>query len=93
MTCLDLNTFLNDKGNIIRKNRRHLIKLDSNFVKIENDNDMNNDIETEPKTRHSMSATELEEVEEPREDLTELRETSSYTTRPGRRVKPSRYAE
>ena len=31
--------------------------MDSKFVKTENDNDMNNDTETEPKTRHSISAT------------------------------------
>ena len=51
------HTMLNDKGNLIRRNRRHLIKVDSKFVKIENDNDMDNDTETEPKTRHIISAT------------------------------------
>ena len=55
---------------------------------------MDNVIETEPKTGHSTSATEAEEVEEPRENATELRETLSYTTRSGRRViKPCRYGE
>ena len=69
--------------------------MDSNFVKTENDNDMDNDIENEPKTRHSTSATKPGEVDEPRENATELRETSSYTTQLGRRViKPSsRYGE
>ena len=55
-------TLFNDKDNVIRRNKCHLIKTDSNFVKIENGNDINNDIETEPKTRHSMSATEPGEV-------------------------------
>ena len=39
--------------------------MGSNFVKNENDNDIYNDIETEPKTIHSMSATEPGEVDEP----------------------------
>ena len=51
------HTLLIDKDNLIGRNRRHLIKMDSKFVKTENDNDMNNDTETEPKTRHSISAT------------------------------------
>ena len=38
--------------------------MDSNFVKTENDNDMDNNIETEPKTRHSTSATKPGEVDE-----------------------------
>ena len=46
-------TLLNDKDNIIQRNRRLLIKTNSNFVKVKNDNDMDNDIETEPKARHS----------------------------------------
>ena len=46
-------TLLNDNDNIIRKNRRHLIKVNSNFVKTEYENDMDNDIEIESKTRHS----------------------------------------
>ena len=29
-------TFLNEKDNVIRRNRRHLVKMDSNFVKIKN---------------------------------------------------------
>ena len=88
-------TLLNNKDNVIQRNIRHLIKMDSNFVKTENDNDMDNDVETEPKTRHSTSATKPGEVDEPRENATELRETSSYTTQLGRRViKPSsRYDE
>ena len=48
-------TLLNDNDNLIRRNRRHLIKMDSNFVKIENDNYIDNNIETEPKTRPSTS--------------------------------------
>ena len=32
----------------------------SNFVKTENDNDMDNDIEIEPKIRHSTSKVSLE---------------------------------
>ena len=54
--------------------------MDSNFVKVENDNDIYNNIETEPKTRHSTSATEPGEVEELQENVTELQETFSYTT-------------
>ena len=55
---------------------------------------MDNDIEIEPKTRHSTSAIEPGEVGEPRENVTKLRETSSYTNQSGRRViKPSRYGE
>ena len=68
--------------------------MDSNFVKTENDNDMNNDIETKPKTRHSTSATEPGEVDKPQENATELRKILSYTTRSERRViKPSQYGE
>ena len=77
-------TMLKDKDNIIWRNRRHLIKIGSNFVKIVNHNDIDNDIETEPKTRHSTSASELGEVDETRDNATEPRETSSYTTPPGR---------
>ena len=51
------HTLLIDKDNLTRRNRRHLIKMDSKFVKTENDNDMDNDTEIEPKTRHSISAT------------------------------------
>ena len=36
-------TLLNNKDNVIRRIRCHLIKMDSNFVKIENDNDIHND--------------------------------------------------
>ena len=86
-------TLLNDKNNVIRRNRRHVIKMDPKFLKIENEN-MDNDIETEPKTKHDTSISEPGEVDEPRENATELRETSSYTTRSGRRViRPSRYGE
>ena len=46
--------------------------MGSNFVKIENDNDMGNHIETEPKTRHSMPATKPGEENEPQENVTEL---------------------
>ena len=46
--------------------------MDSNFIKIENENDMDNDIETESKTRPSTSATEPGEVDEPQENATEL---------------------
>ena len=68
--------------------------MDSNFVKIENDDDMDNDIWTEPKTRHSASATTPEELDEPRVYAVELRETLSYTDRWGRKViKTSRYSE
>ena len=42
--------------------------------------------EAEPKARHSTSATDPEEVDKLWEDVTKLRETSSYTTRSGRRV-------
>ena len=34
--------------------------MDSNFVKTENDNDIDNDVETEAKVIHSVSATNLE---------------------------------
>ena len=84
---------LNDKSNVIRRNRRHLIKMDPKFLKIENEN-TDNDMETEPKARHDTSVSEPGEVDEPRENATELRETSSYTTASGRReIKPSRYGE
>ena len=70
-------------------------KDNSNFVKIENYNDMDNDMEIEPKTRHTMSASEPGKVNKPQENATELRETSScYTTRSGKRaIKPFRYGE
>ena len=68
--------------------------MDLNFIKTENDNDMDNEKETEPKTKHRMSATEPGEVSKPQENATELRERWSYTTWSGRRViKPSRYGE
>ena len=35
---------------------------------------------TKPKTRRSTSAAELGEVDEPRENATELQKTSSFTT-------------
>ena len=54
---------------------------------------MDNDIETESKTIHITSATEPGEVDENRENANELRETSSYTARSRRRVKPYRDAE
>ena len=57
------DTLLNDKDNVMRRNRRHLLKMDSNFVEAENGTDMENDIEAEPKKRHSMSETEPEEEE------------------------------
>ena len=38
------HTLLNNRDNVIRRNRRHLIKMVSNFVKTENDID--NNIET-----------------------------------------------
>ena len=67
--------------------------MDRKFLKMENEN-MDNEIVTEPKTRHDKSVSEPGEVDEPRDNTTELRETSSYTTRSGRRViKPSRYGE
>ena len=76
-------TLLNGKNNVIRRNRRHLIKMNPKLLKIENEN-MDNDTDTEPKTRHDTSIYEPGEVDEPRENVTELRETSSYTTRSGR---------
>ena len=36
--------------------------MDSKFVKIENDNDMDNDTETKPTARRSTSATKLEKL-------------------------------
>ena len=48
--------------------------MDLNFIKTENDNDMDNEKETEPKTKHRMSATEPGEVSKPQENATELRE-------------------
>ena len=46
------------------------------------------------KTRHSTSATITGELDEPREYAAKLGETSTYTTRPGRRlIKASRYGE
>ena len=41
-------TLSSAKDNVIQRNRYHLIKMDSNFDETKNDND----IETEPKTRH-----------------------------------------
>ena len=67
--------------------------MDPTFLKIENEN-MDNDKETEPETRHDASVSEPGEVVEPRENATKLREPSSYTTGSGRRViKPSRCGE
>ena len=50
---------LNRKDNVIRRNRRQIIKMDSKFVKTENDNDMDNDIQTEPTAMRSISAIKL----------------------------------
>ena len=40
-------TLLNDNDNVIQRNRHHLMKMDSNFLKIQSDHDMNNDTETQ----------------------------------------------
>ena len=53
-------TLLNDKDNAIRRNKRHLINMGSNFIKTENDNDMNNDRETEPKQDIARQQLNLE---------------------------------
>ena len=58
-------TLLIDKDNDIQRNRRH---LESNFLKTENDNDMDNDTEIEPITKHSTWATEPWEVDTAREN-------------------------
>ena len=50
---------LNHKDNAIRRNRRQIIKMDSKFVKTENDNDMDNDIQTEATAMRSISAIKL----------------------------------
>ena len=42
-------TLVNDKNNVIRRNRRHLIKMDPKFLKIENEN-MDNGNRTTNKT-------------------------------------------
>ena len=47
---------------------------------------MDNDIETEPETRQSRPASEPREVDETRDNATELRETSSQTTPPERSI-------
>ena len=73
-------TLLKDKDYVMRRNRRHLINMDSNFVKTENDNGLDSDIETETKAIHTGSATEPGEVDKPRENATERRETLNYTT-------------
>ena len=65
-------TLLNDKDVVTQRNKRHLIKMCSNFVKTEYDNDMYSDIKTESKTRHSTSTSEPGEVDEPQENVTEL---------------------
>ena len=69
--CLS-QALLNDKGSVIQRNRCHLIKMGSKFFKIENDNEMYHEIGTKPKRRHTISTTELGEVDEPRENTTEL---------------------
>ena len=70
-------TLLNDKDNATQRKRRHLIKMYSNFVKIENEDDMDNDTETKPKTGHITSATGPGEVKIPQENATELQELLS----------------
>ena len=52
---------LNDDYNVIQRNRRHRKRINSNFVKTENDNN----IETKPKTKHGKSAYVPEEVNKP----------------------------
>ena len=51
---------LNDKDNVMPRNRRHLIKMNSNFVKIENHNDMDNHTETELKQDIACQRLNLE---------------------------------
>ena len=53
--------------------------MDSNFVRLKMTM-IYTMTGTKPKTRHSTSAAEPEEVDEPRENATELRKTSSFTT-------------
>lgn len=77
---------LNNKDNVIRRKRRHLMKMDSNVVKIEKSNDMNNEIETKPKSRCSMWGTKSRRVDEHRWNMNELREKSSYNTHSRRGV-------
>ena len=79
-------TLLNNKDNLIQRNKCHLIKMNSNFVKNGNDNDVNNDVEIKPTTWHSTLASEPGKKDEPWENVTELQETSCYITRSGRRV-------
>ena len=55
--------------------------MNSNFAKIENDNDVGNDIKIKPKAWHSTSASEPGKVNKPWENATELQEKSSYTSR------------
>ena len=49
-------TLLNNKDNVIRRNRCNFIKIASNIVNNENEGDMDNNIETKSKTRQSISA-------------------------------------
>lgn len=51
--------------------------MDSNFIKIESGNEMDND--TEPKTRHSTSATEPREVDKPLERMRQIFEKHQVT--------------
>ena len=62
-----------DKDNEIQRNILHLIKMESNFVKTENDNDLDNDTKIEPVTKHSTWATEPWEVYTPRENAKNIR--------------------
>ena len=68
--------------------------MNPNFVKTENGNDIDNEIETEPKTRHSTLATQPEEVDEPQKIRLNFEKHQVTPTRSGRRViKPSRFGE
>ena len=49
-------TLLNNKDNVIRRNRCNLITIASNIVNNENEGDMDNNIKTKSKTRQSISA-------------------------------------
>ena len=68
--------------------------MDSIFDKIGHGNHMDNDIETEPKTRHSTPGNWSAEVNNSQQNATKLCERLTYTLWLGRRViKPYWYGE
>ena len=78
---------LNNKNNVIRRNGRHLIKTNSNFVNTENDNDMDIDVDQKQKKNIYFKPSKWAwRSGKSQENATELQEKTNYKIRWARRV-------